>query len=322
MSYGNISGYRQWNGRYVPVKRWKPRYPKYKRRNYGYRSKKKKSYGITAKLLDKKINTAYEVAAKRIAQEEIAKNRVSLVKRDYIFGDYVPASNEYVDGVSIDFLGKIVYISDIDLIDNVTSVNVPKPDDPLTMDNEALDLDGVNQIAPTQNPNGRRNNNTVIFTGVSLELRGKIERLLDADPMTYDNVKLQYEIIQEIPNVYNTPYVIPTVQQLMAWRGFGYTPKIDADAEELIRTAKRKTLLKGTMMLNLSEGNTDIKFDKTYVKFKRPIKIQYALGDQNGTDPILGGRIFLCIRSTVPNSAHSKHKPIVHCATKLYYYEP
>lgn len=307
--------------------------PRYRRNPRGERTTKRgaqkpkytsrKKYTVsTRKLRDKSLNTLVEKRMAEIAKQQIAKNRVSRVKRNYCFGEYDAALNSFIDGTSQDFNGKVVYLSNIQLLDNVTAINIPPADDPDTMENEALDNDGVNQIAPTQDPNGRRSNDTVLITGVNVDVRGKLERILDAGDIEYKNVRVWWAVVKVVENPYNSaPYVEPSADELLPFRGFGYTHKIDADEEADKVSAKKTTLLKGSMSLRLNESETDVKFWNKYVRFKNPIKIKYALGDQTGANPI-NTRIYFVIRSTTPAGDHANYKPITHVCTKLYYYEP
>lgn len=294
----------------------------YKGRNYkNYSGRRKPSKSNTVSIRKPLIKEMVKDECREIARQEIRKNRLNLVKRNYLFGEYDPEHNEFADGLQIDFTGLVVPLSQIGLNDAAAIVNVPPTDIPETMEDENADGDGVNQVAEIQTRHGRRTTDSIKLTGASLDVRVKYVKDTTAET-DYDQVEVRYAILalKVRSTDAGVAFVDPPARRLLEWNPFGYSPALDTVLNQEMSEDIVKVICKGKTFVTANEMYTDIKFDNIYKRLNTPLTLNFAPGDQNGTTP-LRWRIYAVFRSSVP-AALDDYQPIVHAAAKLYYYEP
>lgn len=285
------------------------------RKKYG--RKKKRSF--RSKLLDKKINTAVEVACVRIAQSEISKNEVNLIFRQYLFGAHNMFTNAFTLGTRIDYVGLVVPIATIQKMDNASAVQVPPaafPEQtPATWQNP-----GVNVVAMTKPMDGFRQATTIKVHGISVGIRAWLPKQPDADPGLLKRVTIYWRI--SAVNEQNMQVVgyKPLPQNLMPMPRWGFSPKLDPLEAALTTQFKARAVATGKLTLNFNEIATTLSKRETYINLKsNPIKVIYADLDQNGQE-IVHNNLFLTLRSTAPFGAgFAPYQPTVNVYTKLHY---
>lgn len=299
-------------------------------RKYRKRGNKKNNYRRRgkrmSKLLDSKINTKFEVAAQRIARAEIAKNRVNLIFRRYLFGTYTPSTNAFAaDTTDINHSGIFVNIGRILRadIDVDTAINVAA-DDPYTMlVDETNTGNGVAHGLYTQTSHGRMISDTVKITGISLSLRCYLKES-SAQPTRQEAV-LSYAIVRVQDDWQQNPVPLePVVDEMLKWYPFGYTPALDTDPTVKNATRKIHTVLRGKLVFTPDDAGPRDKTIKRFVKFKTPWTYQVAPDEQ--IDNAIKYKTYLVLRSNIPDAAvgsvNEELFPKVWACTKLYYYEP
>lgn len=301
-------------------KRSQPRRP---RRIAGVRFNRKNS-----KLLDKKINTATEVACLRIAKAEIEKNLKINTKRNYLFHTYDLETNEFAVLLDrpdlIDWTGQVVELSNIAKTDAQTLPNQPQADDPLTGNlDENNDLDGPNQIMLGQDISGERWTDIVYVKSLSAQVRLR-SFMLDTDDLDlFQTIKIKYAfiLVQDDEATMMDVNNKPDANEMLFMQPFGYGgAKLDKELSFVFTARKRKVLCSGQTILNMNNDQTSEKFHSIYKKFDKPIQIVYPARDQNGQQA--NKKIYFVCRSTIPaDSGYDGVKPSLYACCKINYYE-
>lgn len=296
----------------------------------------KRKYAVSkSRLLDKKINTLFEKRSKEIAQEEIAKARVTLIRRQYLFGEEgFPRSQDFASGVwgegsQITWDGSVVEISNIPKSDIASQINVPQQDDPETNVNEQLaDMaaDGQLQLHTVAPNHGERNTESVKVTGFSVAIRASVKRSGTLDPI-YDGVFLKYSVVAVKNDDIDIVGWEPPAERVLPMKRFGYDGQLDLT--ELAETSliKYKTLLKGKMHLKTSFNMGNVKIKEHHVKLPKPLLLSWNPLDQTGQRPNRV-KLFFVIRSTIPapqgqqDDTYDEYYPTVNACVKTRYFEP
>lgn len=280
--------------------------------------------------------------AKQVHHEETPK----LIKRQYLFSEYDPSTNLWTEQVtsseivSWDDSAKVVCLSNMRMVDQVTQVNQAVVDDPETMRNEAAQAleDGFNVLAPDKELQmGRRTNDAINVYAVSALVRLRTVR---DQPGNYtDSVTFRFGFYtwRKITNtglLDNT--AIPDIKSLVKWKPFGYSAQLDnitaganyqgipyatENLAMIMNSEKVRVLAEKEVTLNISsiQGSVNEKVIRLYKEFKNPIPIQYEPSSQDGSVH-LNQKIFFAIRSNIPLSiTESQIEPRAQVCTKLFY---
>lgn len=295
-----------------------------RRRNY-----KKKKYTVSrAKLLTKKVDTLVEHRMQEIAKVEVEKNLQVLTKRNYVFCDYDPVTNEFneLDGdatnSAVSWAGSgPVELTNIGKVDMAAILNVPQSDDPETKEDENLDGDGTNQVSQAQIIHGRRQSNEVFIKSLSAQVRISVDEIATQNTLL-SSTKLKYGFYMYTGTDANMTDVSfePAVNELITMNPFGYKSTLDKPLTTLRRQSTVRKLAEGTITISFNDMARKDIFRTIYKKFDRPIRIQYPPLDQNGQQA--NRKIYFCAKSTTPDAAgYDTVKPHLHVCTKLNYYE-
>ena len=301
-----------------------------RRKKHSYRKRVTVSKG---KLMDKKINTLFEIRAQEIARHEAAKTRVVLVKRNTWFGEYKPLTNYFGRGVFLSFKGLVQELSRIRLVDIATMANVPVADNLQSTDfDEQKDqqADGTNVLAPQHDINGERTGQEVLITGCQIKVRAKYNEggAFLEQPERVEDIIIKYAIYRVKEDWGATPTPTPpTAHQLMTWRPWNYCAAIDDDEQIATYRYKKYTCCEGELKMQARSAGQNVRFGSASVKFKKPHKLEFHLANQDGSLP-RHYKYFLVLRSSassentgsVPEA--SVPKPEIMAFTRLNYYEP
>lgn len=302
------------------------------------------------------VNTIERIA-ERIHKSEASKERINLVKRNYLYSSYVHQDNYWISDpntetgsftnetyTQIDYNGRVTELSNIGQVDINFNTNVAQNNDPMTGNvEEKLDdiaADGSGQGAPTEQMNGRRLQPQVKISAVSAFLRIR-SLLMDADYDQYASIQIRYAFVLWKDDGMNTPdasnnFPKPTAQQLLQWNPIGFHRQLDSAQVEAEDTQKIRVLCRGECSLSQTTLKT-VEFTKRlFKKFDDPVIINYAPDSQNGqrTAGDLWKLYFVC-RSNIPRGitvvlqtdplfGHSNthpYKPLVNVCTKIHYFE-
>lgn len=303
---------------------------KYSKKNSYSKPKKKdykKTYNVNkGKLMDKKINTLLERKMVSIANAEIHKNRIVLIKRKYHYLVYDPITNQYRDGKEIDFPGDVQLLHDIPKMDINMVIAAPGPDDPDTEEKEHVPPWGAVHGMPTTPLQGTRQTDQVKLLSVTLGFRvllkqtSQIDRVLGVCRIKYAIVGIQDEDIGTL----SSPLVLPSTKDLLPWKRYGYDRRLDIQDDVNQLKVKTRIFLKGSLDLKYNQNYNTEKFVTKFVKLNNPLLLTYDPVDQTGLTPTRW-RIYLIFRSSVPRVQgynFDNYYPVIHAWTKLNYYEP
>lgn len=297
----------------------------------------KRKYNTSVGLLKtKKIDSLIESRMKKIAEDTVNQNRKTLVDRRHLWHKYDKVNNIFLeqgdDGL-IDWHGKMCCLTDkIQKADMEMIANTPPADDPNTGEQEALDGDGIAQGQYTQTLNGRRIGETIYVTGISCRVRARViaRDLYDPDGELTETtdigqIRLKYKCVIVKEGASRDLSVVPyTPAELLKWKYWGYDSRIDQDdvnAQFNVGGPNVRTVCSKEKTYKISTLRTIEDFDKIYVHFKKPVKIQYPPEDQNGDHSF--PKIYFVARSTVPVTPDLTYIPMcpdLQVLTKLNYY--
>lgn len=301
------------------------------------------------------VNTIERIA-ERIHKTEASKERINLVKRNYLYSSYVPEDNYWADTVApaggfadetytqIDYTGRVTELSNIAQVDVNFLTNAPQNDDPMTGNvdekSDDEDADGSGQGAPTESMNGRRLHAQIKISAVSAFLRVR-SLLMDADYDQYASISIRYAFVLWKNDGMNIAdgsgdFPKPTAKQLLQFNAIGFHRQLDASIVEAEDTQKIRVLCRGECSLTQTTLKT-VEFTKRlFKKFDDPIIINYEPTSQNGqkTAGDLWKLYFVC-RSNIPRgitvtnqgdplfgrATTHPYKPLVNVCTKVHYFE-
>lgn len=311
-------------------------YARRKRYKRKYRKKKGKAKYRQQML---STNTVSQIARK-IAKAEDRKNRITLVSRLYLFPEnandpvYDMNSNEFGNGLPIDYQGKMVRLMKIYPQDIRMAPLIQPLDDPLTAGNDSGAGDSGNAYGLAETTiHGHRTSETVKMTGCSIDIRVRLppgfgETEHDENnggPKLFGAVKFRYAVVLWRNRAMDNPQTHPDVRALLPWKGFGYSSALDIDHERYPKDDVIRTLLKGEVTLRQTDSHQVDRTIRRFVKLKTPVTFKWDVEDQAGLSSKSWRCYFVC-RSNVPsvlaNSPYDIVTPKVIAATKCYYYEP
>jgi len=299
-------------------------------RNTSLASKFKKRYGnngrkksYTAKLLDSKINTAAEVAAKRIAQEEIARAQVSLVYRCYLWGGYAMDTNIHSFGTRVDWDGLVTPIAAIQLIDSDARVKILPATNSALTPSEWIDP-GVNVVAMRHKMDGFRQAYRIKVMSLKVGFRFWLPAL-SADDLEspFEGAHVHWRICSVNYDGMDALASTPTPESLLPMQRFGFQRRLDVPPESADPVRYNLRIHKeghATLRQRPLGAAPDVKFVSAYASLRQnPLTIEYEPEDQNG-QRVVRNKLFLVIRSDVPPGAgFVPFQPIVNAFTKVHY---
>lgn len=279
-----------------------------------YRPKRSSHF---SKLLDSKINTASEVASKRIALQEIAKQHPRRVFRQYLFGTYAIDTCIFGVGTPIQCEGKITAIAQVQKSDSPSSVKILPAVNPFQAPSPWVDP-GINVVGALFN-DGYRTGDSILVSAISLGIRYTIQ------DQGADNILSNATIYW---GIYSCNYdgmavtaSAPSPDELLKIPMWGYTPALDINQAKAGEGIKKRTLASGKIICRTSLLNRT-RERKYFIKLDKPVKVQYDTLDQNGQN-VLRNKCFLVIRTSTPDHiAYIENAPIINAYTKVHYTSP
>lgn len=314
--------------------------------------KPKKTYNKeeTSKLKDKAINTLTERVAVRVANRQIAKQRRSLVLRNFLWGSYDPVANEWEElnnvptqynliswnGISSDLL---FYIQKEDVEMQAAQLQANHPH---TEMNEAAPPSGPDIGAPAPGlargttdtiKSGYRTSSVIFVTSLSAKLKININnhKIIHADgtsvgPPGVTRGYLEWAFVvvtlpQPIPDVnYAPPLSNPTADKLLPISSWGYNSLLDTQESSRKNELKRRVVARGKLRFSYDDVQEKQHYKTCSVNLKNPIMIKFDPKTQLGN--ATNKKIYFVCRSTIPEDpAFNDKKPSVFAVTKLFYYE-
>lgn len=256
---------------------------------------KKKASTNLGKLLDGKINTAVERRMVQIAQKEDRKQRDNRVIREFTHGSYDAATNEFV-GLEISNVGT---------------------------GHEFLHIKKKTGVS-TLEPNGSRLGDSVRLSGMHFSMKSWLPE--NNSITNYETVTLNYAIVAVrdnwLPKAGDTYSPQPvSMDDLIPYYPFGYTPLIDKDESAGNRLKQFKVILKGKCFFKSSEVVARNHTIKKYVAFKKPWTINFSKDDGQDASSPREWKFYCALRASIPASMGSDMKPNCCVCVKTYYHE-
>lgn len=308
------------------------RFRRGRKRRRSRRKGSKKKYRVSVRRLkSKKIDSLLERRIKQIAVKEDRKNELVLVKRLQIFGTYDILTNEFGPGVLLDWTGQIVDISSIPKSDINFLVNVPPLDDPLTVDgasavfdvdagDENMDGDGAGQGMLSAKLQGKRSSEIIQTRSISIGLRARVRGIqVGGNAQNFDGSWVHYAVVAVKSRSLMVPGYTPHPEQVLPMKRFSMERALDTEQAAISgnKDFTYKTVIRGKMFLRQRRDRCDVKFAQKHAKYQH--RITFDPEDQNGQNVIQGRKLYLVLRSDVPDSADDSYKPEILCYSKLRY---
>lgn len=269
--------------------------------------------------------------AKKVAQRLDEQNRITLCKRNYLFGDYEAESNRFGIGDDIAWEGKVVELSNIRPVDVDFRTTAVQADDPDTMVDESVAIgDASGTGYPTLGLQGRRRGLQVKVVGGDFNLRALVSQL-DVDTGGSDlcpKVKIKFGLYawsaagMETADPLTGDFPEPDAKALCRLPTFGYTKELDLVESALGLRQKIRKLCEGFLVIDHKIQQRSEVRKKISFKLARPLMIEFDGQDQTG-QIVKNWKIFACIRSDVPADTqtvdYSANRPVVNAVTRLFY---
>lgn len=226
------------------------------RKKYGkrrYRRRKKKTSVGKALLRDAKkrgTNSLLEKAVKIIAVRE-AKKLIppNLLFRRYYYQDYDGISHRFGVPTDLDMEGVLVHVVQIPLNDASTMVAVPPLSDLDMRPQIPLYPRGDNTIAVSVPQIGYRSSNTISIKSVSAQM---IFRMAQEEEPDEARVLITYALVATSNTAQYGLQWYPPVNQILPWKQWGYSSRIDVEARDDSALFKYRTLAKGSCYISAS----------------------------------------------------------------------
>lgn len=292
-----------------------------------YKRKYKVSVG---KLLDSKINTALERRMVEVAQKEARSHRVSLCKREILYGEYDRETHTFKNFKPVDWKGRISYLSDLRAVDIATMANQAQADDPDTMVDEASEAlgDGTNVLMPNTPIDGRRDGQHVLVTGCDIKIKARIvpgedfDENIQTQDLQHQNIKIKFGIYRVsadwdnllgagVPNE-------PKPREVQSWRPWSYTASLDNLEDARTNINPKRVCCEGELTITQNEYSNAIRGGYARVRFKKPQLLKFAVGDQAGKRPIKY-KYFTVVRANCSTGLDTFYKPHICVMSRLFY---
>ena len=295
---------------------------KYRKRIYRKRkSKRRSSKKVSSRKLlrDAKrpgINSVAERAVAIIARKEAEKLLgPNLIFRRFAFCDYNRTTNQFLNPSLLDMNGAVVHMLQIPLNDNTTQISVaPATDISLRPPVPTYDR-GVNIISTTLDQQGYRSSNRVEIKNLGVQMRFE-QMSFDASSPNLprkEYAQVTYAIVAvNSPDAHNLQWT-PTIEQLLPFKGFGYSSRLDEEGTAQEDT-KLRYLKRGSCKIFQKQTLHQEVFKSLYWKGSLPYEYQSAdptvplFADQNGQRVTGKWKVFFAIRSDIPVATHNDFK--------------
>lgn len=270
--------------------------------------------------IDNRSEAIVALVSKRIAKAEIAKQSVTLINRQFLFGTYNAVQNLWNGAHRLDWAGTVIPVSQIPQTDiELSAANFAGADIPETlMTDESNPPVGIAMGHTVQTKHGKRNSDFIKANGFSLYLRGYSPRTSNPLPLM-DAVVIRWRLVSLRCEDVHVAGFEPTAEEVMPWNSAGYSPKLDIDEAQLRDDRSYRVLAKGSMALKVSTLKSDVKTVTRFRSFKSPQLITYKPGDMQGRH-YTKRALFLVFRSNVPlDTNYEDYRPSIQCVSKLFY---
>ena len=249
------------------------------------------------------------------------KLKERLIYRQFLFGPYAPTTNVFTGGKLVDYSGAVCPLAQIQLQDQATQVTIVPANNP-NQNPQTWKTPGVNTIAPIRSYDGFRRGQWISMTGMSIEIRSAITALSAVAAPLYDSAQLHYRVFMAMWPDSDLTDARPDLEDLGQFvHRFGHTKKLDLVEFEETKNFKIRYLFKGELNMRCNTLNSDVKFRRHYITFPKPLKVEYLAAEQNGRR-IVRWKPFIAFQSDIPAGAgYDAYKPLIHCVTKLHYYD-
>lgn len=266
----------------------------------------------------KKYDSRIEKVIARVARQEVLKNVMKLVYRQFLFGTYDMATNVFGPGTRVHYTGHIQSLARIQKLDNSTMTTIAPSPQPYQTPSTYLNP-GTNVIAPSTSMNGFRVGDWVKCHGISINLRLKTDEILLVAP-EYEHCYVYWACVACIYPGSDATDAKPDPEDVLSIPRWGFSRKIDSTQVTDKLEKKTRTIAKGKVKIPLSSLNCNIAFVNRYIDLsKNPLKVEYGTLDQNGANRTRWSPFFV-IRSNIPNAAaYVTYQPTVHAVTKFHY---
>lgn len=289
-------------------------------------------------------STAVAKIARKVARVQIHQDRVTLVKRQWWFGDYDSDLNLFTGGLDVSNSGLIVPLTNIRILDLDTLV--PQPVTPLQYEvNPTPPYSGNTITMPTMTIQGSRTGNEVKISGFKIKLRVVLKKVPPADdpasgapdylqnvgPFLLSRMRFYYKIFY-----LTKPFTGPDQPPSSAWKpdiekclpapkSWGFSRALDIQEQQEIQHLKLKTLASGSFSMSYSQEKQRTKMLTISRRLKRCLKIVYDPRSQDGTNTHFG-KIYMALRTDVPFDVNqallfADYYPKVWGVSKLYYHQ-
>lgn len=284
---------------------YKKRYGKRKYR----RKRKRQSFG--KKLLQdarkRGVNSSAELAVKIIAKKEAQKLIApNLIFRRMVFGTFNRTLNTFTNATVVDMNGLIVHIPQVPLWDIQTSNATIPVADPNMVPQIPNYFRGPNLLAAGIVQDGFRNSSKISIQNLGCDLRVHLNPL-QAGPSVprREDITLRYAIVSVThPDAYLLQWK-PDIDEVMAYKGLGYSSRLDVEIRDAPQELKFHTLKSGKLTLKHSQFTAKEKFVSLFWSGSRTYEYQSYIdgvsqASQNGQRVVGTSKIFLCLRSDSP----------------------
>lgn len=305
-----------------------PRYRKVRVKPKSVRRRRRKTSRVVAKVGKKLLrdarrrgtNSALEAAVKKISRKEAQKLMPpNLIFRNFILADYNMMTNSMTNFTQIAWDGLVISLGQIPITDNITMAQTAAPaqlPDPAMRPQFSPTVYGVNVIAPFFTGTDQfRSGLKVQIKNIALGLRASIA-LAPANPK-FEHCFLKWAVVLSMDDAQSGQGWEPTPDRLLPMRKFGYSPRLDQGIAQQTSHLKTKTLMKGCIKLTYNDSHH---VETQREKFRKTnFILEYSGNDLFGQQTIGQYKLFLVLRSNIPQADAAQYAPRVGGYYKLGY---
>lgn len=287
----------------------------YKRRFRRRRRRRKGKSSVGKKLLSdarrRGTNSKLEKAVKLIAKKEALKLLPpNLVFRRFILADYSQALNEMSNYTTVGWDGTVIALGQIPITDMQTTSVAAIPAqvfDAALRPNPTYPY-GVNVIAPlVTGLDGYRSGVSVMIKNIAIGLRAR-HSAQGATIPRYEHCFLKWAVVTTQDDAQSGIAWEPQPERILRMRTFGYSSRLDVDVTNETSRFKFKVLMKGTIKLNYKAEDV---VETQIQRFRKTnIRLEYDQTDAYGQQVIGTNKLFLVLRSNIPQADNAYHPQV------------
>lgn len=259
----------------------------------------------------------------RVSRQEIAKNQIRLIYRQYLFGPYDMNTNIFTSGTFLHFGGLVQALARIQKLDQATAVAVPPNAQPYQTPSTYV-APGTNVIGPVTGRDGFRSGNWIKIHGVSFTMRVRSSILAAVPTPIYEHAHVYWRLCAFRYDGSDNTDAMPDPERLLQIPRFGYSKKLDLFEAQETDNLKIKSLASGQMKVRLSTYNANVSWINKYIDLSdKPLKVEYDSLDQNGSN-VMRWKPCLVLRSNIParpQATYEIYQPTINVVTKVHYTE-